>query len=78
MKHWPEIKAIVRQIESWPIEDKRELVKRLLEQRPSDESAVNRPSLGELLGIGNPTGRHLTDVEVDELRYQALKEKLKL
>jgi hypothetical protein len=37
-----------------------------------------RPSLGKLQGIANPTGRTFTDEQIDELRFASLKEKYKL
>jgi hypothetical protein len=81
MSHRQEIEAILKQVELWPSEEKRELVDKLLrQQRASTAPTTSRPkeSLSSLLGIANPTGRQYTDEEIDEMRFQALKEKYKL
>ena len=74
MSHRPEIDSILKQVEGWPAEEKRALALQLLRTK-SVEQQAKRPSLGNLIGIANPTGRLITDEELDEVRYQALKEK---
>ena len=82
MTHRSEINAILKQVEPWAAEEKRYLVEKLAQQATNDAPAPlnpgSRPSLGDLLGIGNPTRQQLTDQEVDNLRYEALREKYKL
>lgn len=84
MSQRPEISSILMQVENWPREDRQALAMELL-RAPSatampatDVAKQRRPSLGDLIGIANPTGRTFTDEEVDDLRFQALEEKYKL
>jgi hypothetical protein len=68
-------------VEGWPLEEQQVLAMELLRSmRRHSRSAhgERRPSLGELQGIANPTGRTFTDGEIDELRFAALKEKYEL
>ena len=77
MSHRQEIDAILKQVEPWPADEKRELVAKLLRQQQPARSGP-RQSLSSIVGMANPTGRQYTDEEIDEMRYQALKEKYKL
>jgi hypothetical protein len=77
MSHRHEINSILKQVQGWPAEEREALAMELLRSAPS-AAGERRPSLGALLGIANPTGRAFTDEEVDDLRFQALKEKFQL
>ena len=76
MSHRQEIEAILKQVELWPAGDKRELVEKLAQQGDVGPQARPRRSLGELYGIANPTGKPISDKELDDARFEALREKL--
>lgn len=86
MSHHPEINSIVTQVREWPVEDRQALIAQLMtaaappthSSTSTKDLGVRRESLGGLLGLANRTGRSFTDVELEELRLQALKEKHRL
>ncbi len=82
MSSRPEINSMLKQVEGWSVEDRRELAAELMQPLESgsvptvcdSNTSARRSSLGALIGIANPQGRSFTDAEVDALRFQALRE----
>jgi hypothetical protein len=74
MTHAREIEAILKQVARWPEEERRYLALRLA-TKGVIRNGKRRSSLGDLRGIGNPSGTQLTDEEVARLRLDATREK---
>lgn len=77
MSHRHEFNSILKQVQGWAPQEREALAMELLRSAPFAPGQP-RPSLGALIGVANPTGRTFTEEEVDELRFQALKEKYQL
>lgn len=84
MTHASELAAILKQVEPWTAEEKHWLAEKLSAQAALSREQPplriplppeKRRSFGELRGIANPSRIAFTDQEIDDLRFDALKEK---
>jgi len=73
MEHSDEIRAILKQVELWPPEELGRLARAVSAQAERRRGGADeaRPSLGDLAGIANPSGRTYTDADVERLRHEA-------
>ena len=74
------MRAILKQVELWPAEERRWLAEKLAETDhapippgPTGPTPLEqRGSLSSLIGIANPTGKQYSDGDIDRIRTEAM------